>query len=1316
MKKLFSKFENKTEQTPKEATSFVGKIFNVGRFSVTVEDIIAEGGFALVFLVKGTNNVRYALKRMFVNNEPDLSVCKREIHIASSLRGHKNIIGLVDSSITHVGGGVYEVLMLMHYYRGRVLQLMNEKLQMGFAEHEVLRIFCDVCEAVSRLHHCKTPIVHRDLKVENILISDSGHYVLCDFGSATAKFLNPQSQGVNVVEEEISKYTTLSYRAPEMVDLYCGKPITTKADIWALGCLLYKLCFFTLPFGESALAVQSGNFTIPDNSWYSKKLHCLIRYMLEPDPDKRPDIYQVSFVACKLLGKDCPVQNLHLSSLPDLNNLTVPQMESEAKKATAKPQRTITAPVVEKTSVAPRQRPKGSQAPPTVSSLPLLPQNNLSSSRSSLQMYTIPTQNILHPVYQTSLSQPLMIFSSSSQQFVNSLQVTSQSPLQDVVASYLPTSYVISTECVPLNIPRTLPSPATAGQTVLLAPSVCSTSAPNSAAVTPNQPQTEHSRKSKTTSLETLFPTTNYSHPFNQEVPKPPICDSSGFKVPPIPAPRSIFHKAVIAEAESKVNSDFSSQSLICVSPSPTPSQRSFHRRNVSDTSAFDKNFAHETSRFLAPFETSKNRNGTTHKTQGITASVSQQPAQHHWNPFDDAVSFSQMTEDHIFGQEFDKIRRGSQSSISNVKSRESLVMSATELSQPDPFGAAPFSLSGSRQSTVKGQVQLPTEGARTCTTSRGAPPDMANYMPLYSEEVDVEILRQRHPSDNSSTSHDGSQSIHSGRSGKELLGSSPFTRAPAEDRSKYEKLLNFEEEEDVQKNVPSQDRKNIQEDNDSIGSASDLRAQVDSSGDEDEGSSEISLDEDTKKEKIHLKIPGDKLVTGDSIPKEKTNKEGDIEYVSNQDVFIGHTDGDKPLLEEEEFSDNEQKQVITCKVDSKVELTAKPSGKILTPPSSPTQGKKRSKDVFRKITTGISPEAPLINSELPGRIDVFALAPFRKRSVKAKTESQKIQMKQLKDSLITNIKEPVKSPTLESSKINEIKTKPQSPENENISNYKPSVSFTGDIGGSPSTVISVSAKNCNLLGCTPFSTPKVMTPEVTSVHGGHSVKQEQQQQTSFAKQPLNQPGFATSESFTSLTCDSSCAGPVKITSDQVSSLIPKSSFRDQQKETMYSPLVKKSGGNITTQSFSKSKVTLPSFSNTASLSRNEKVSCKSCSSSQSSDTGEEEGLTPRKPKKENKYHSFQEKDVLAEKESFSGIPTRHFHTPGKTSKKTKQYKKKETTDSNAFANMSFEDIGSDEDKKVSTINPSFMGDSDVGMNVLQSSGSRSLKISKSNK
>lgn len=45
------------------------------------------------------------------------------------------------------------------------------RLQSGFTEAEVLQIFCDVSEAVSRLHHCQTPIIHRDLKVRQSRIT-----------------------------------------------------------------------------------------------------------------------------------------------------------------------------------------------------------------------------------------------------------------------------------------------------------------------------------------------------------------------------------------------------------------------------------------------------------------------------------------------------------------------------------------------------------------------------------------------------------------------------------------------------------------------------------------------------------------------------------------------------------------------------------------------------------------------------------------------------------------------------------------------------------------------------------------------------------------------------------------------------------------------------------------------------------------------------------------------------------------------------------------------------------------------------------------
>ncbi|XP_042176503.1 AP2-associated protein kinase 1-like isoform X9 [Oncorhynchus tshawytscha] len=353
--------------------SFIGRVFTIGRYQVTVDETVAEGGFAIVFLVRTNQGVRCALKRMYVNNEHDLQVCELEIQVMRDLVGHRNIVGFLDSSITAVGAGdVWEVLILMDFCRGgQVVNLMNQRLQTGFTEPEVLQIFCDTCEAVARLHQCKTPIIHRDLKVENILLHDRGHYVLCDFGSATNRFQNPQTEGIPLVEEEIKKYTTLSYRAPEMINLYNGTVITTKADIWAMGCLLYKLCYFTLPFGESQVAICDGSFTIPDNSRYSPDMHCLIRYMLEPDPEKRPDIYQVSHFSFRLAGIECPIRNVHNS--PILTKLPEPIRASEAvaKKSQSKARLTDPVPTME-TSIAPRSRPKAGGTQP-IGILPIQP-------------------------------------------------------------------------------------------------------------------------------------------------------------------------------------------------------------------------------------------------------------------------------------------------------------------------------------------------------------------------------------------------------------------------------------------------------------------------------------------------------------------------------------------------------------------------------------------------------------------------------------------------------------------------------------------------------------------------------------------------------------------------------------------------------------------------------------------------------------------------------------------------------------------------------------------------------------------------------
>ncbi|NXY18150.1 GAK kinase, partial [Atrichornis clamosus] len=287
----------------RDQNDFVGQTVEMGDMKLRIKRVIAEGGFAFVYEAQDLGSGKdYALKRLLSNEEEKNKAIIQEVCFMKKLSGHPNIVQFCSAASigkeeSDTGQG--EFLLLTELCKGQLVEFLKKVESKGpISCDTVLKIFYQTCRAVQHMHKQKPPIIHRDLKVENLLISNQGTIKLCDFGSATTIAYYPDynwsAQKRALVEEEITRNTTPMYRTPEMIDLYSNFPISEKQDIWALGCILYLLCFRQHPFEDGAkLRIVNGKYVIPQNDTRYSVFHDLIRSTLKVNPEERLSITEL---------------------------------------------------------------------------------------------------------------------------------------------------------------------------------------------------------------------------------------------------------------------------------------------------------------------------------------------------------------------------------------------------------------------------------------------------------------------------------------------------------------------------------------------------------------------------------------------------------------------------------------------------------------------------------------------------------------------------------------------------------------------------------------------------------------------------------------------------------------------------------------------------------------------------------------------------------------------------------------------------------------------------------------------------------------
>ena len=317
-----------------------GKIAKVD--DLTLIKFLGKGSYGEVYLTKKDGKSElFATKKMDrqLMDQPQISkYFKNEIAILRELKYHRNIVKLEDVKMTKK-----HYYLVMEYCNGGSLSDCLKKYQnktgKPFSQEIVQFLMKQIINVMKYIH--SVGIIHRDLKLDNILINFDSDYdknntnmmkstvKIIDFGFAT--HMGNSNLCYSTVGSPINMDPNILIKMNEnKMGIDNGKMLgyDQKADIWSLGTLCYEMLIGKSAFDSQSMQelvdkVQSGTYTIPTN--LSKEVVSFLNAMLQFNSQKRLSCEELSRHA--FLTKNVrdfePIDLKKVSNKVNRNNLNI---------------------------------------------------------------------------------------------------------------------------------------------------------------------------------------------------------------------------------------------------------------------------------------------------------------------------------------------------------------------------------------------------------------------------------------------------------------------------------------------------------------------------------------------------------------------------------------------------------------------------------------------------------------------------------------------------------------------------------------------------------------------------------------------------------------------------------------------------------------------------------------------------------------------------------------------------------------------------------------------------------------------------------